>query len=175
MVVSHDRYMLDHVTAATWEIAFRGLETYKGPYTKFLALRDARHRERIQTWNTQQEYIAKTREFIRIHIAGQRTREAQGRRKRLERFLRDEAIDKPGELSSIHLEIPNGKRTGEMVLRPKELEVGYTRGEPILRVDQLEVQRGQRVAIVGPNGCGKTTLIRTFLGELEPPDGERDD
>ena len=172
VVVSHDRYMLDHVTSATWEIAFRGLETYKGPYTKFLALREARHHERIQKWNTQQEYIAKTREFIRIHIAGQRTREAQGRRTRLERFLRDEAIDKPGELSEIHLEVPAGRRTGEMVLRPKDLDVGYAHGEPILHVDQLEVQRGQRVAIVGPNGCGKTTLIRTFLGELEPLDGE---
>ena len=172
VIVSHDRYMLDHVTSATWEIAFRGLETYKGPYTKFLTLREARHHERLQKWNTQQEYIAKTREFIRIHIAGQRTREAQGRRKRLERFLRDEAIDKPGELSTIHLEIPAGKRTGEMVLRPKDLDVGYTRGKPILHVDQLEVQRGQRIALVGPNGAGKTTLIRTFLGDLKPLAGE---
>jgi len=172
VIVSHDRYMLDRVTEATWEIAFRGLETYKGSYTKFVKLRDARRHERLRTWEAQQEYIAKTREFIRIHIAGQRTKEAQGRRKRLERFLRDEAIDRPNELQAIQLEIQAGVRTGELVLRAADLDVGYKPGASLLRADQLEVQRGQRLAIVGPNGAGKTTLLRTFLGELKPLDGE---
>jgi len=172
VIVSHDRYMLDRVTAATWELAFRGLETYKGSYTKFLKLRDARYNERMRTWAAQQEYIVKTREFIRIHIAGQRSREAQGRRKRLERFLRDEAIDEPQEQRAIHLEIPAGKRTGDLVLRAADLDAGYAAADPLLHVDRLEVERGQRIAIVGPNGSGKTTLLRTLLGELDPLDGE---
>ena len=172
VIVSHDRYMLDRVTAATWELAFRGLETYKGSYTKFVKLRAARHHERMRTWEAQQEYITKTREFIRIHIAGQRSREAQGRRKRLERFLRDEAIDQPQEQRAIHLEIAAGKRTGDLVLRATDLDAGYAAADPLLHVDRLEIERGQRIAIVGPNGSGKTTLLRTLLGELDPLDGE---
>ncbi len=167
IVVSHDRYLLDRVTTKTWEVAFRRLEPYRGAYSKYLVLRQARFSERMKAWEAQQAYIRQTEEFIRIHIAGQRTREAQGRRKRLERFLRDDAIERPQTHRAISLDIPACRRTGDMVLLGTHLEVGYDPAVPLLRIDELELVRGQRVAVVGANGAGKTTLLRTLLGELE--------
>ena len=82
IVVSHDRYFLDHVTESTWEVAFAGLECYPGSYAKYLGIKAQRHLELSRRWEAQQQHITKTQEFIRIHIAGQRTKEARGRRKR---------------------------------------------------------------------------------------------
>ncbi len=168
VVVSHDRYLLDHVTTSTWDIAFRRLETYPGPYSKYLTLRAARHSERMQEWEAQQEYIAKTEEFIRIHMGSQRTNEAKGRRTRLERFKRDEAVARPQEHRTISLKLSAAKRTGDMVLRAEGLTVGYKPAEPLLEAKGLELVRGGRVAVVGANGTGKTTLVRTLMGELPP-------
>ena len=173
VVVSHDRYFLDHVTADTWEVSFGGLETYRGAYRAYLTQRAERHKERRRVWEAQQEYVAKTKEFIARHLSGQRTKEAQGRRTRLERFLRDEAIVKPPEHREITLRLSAEQRTGNLVLRTGPLEVGYEPGRPLVTVDEgLEVTRGQRVALVGPNGAGKTTLLRTLLNELVPLAGE---
>jgi ATP-binding cassette, subfamily F, member 3 len=166
VVVSHDRYFLDRVTASTWEVAFGQLETYPGSYSAFLPLRQQRQLERLRRWQAQQEYVQETQEFIRRHLAGQRTKEAQGRRTRLERFLRDEAVAKPREHKGIHLDISSSSRTGDWVLRAEDLAAGYEAAKPLLSLEQLEVSRGQRVAIVGANGTGKTTLLRTLLGEL---------
>jgi len=168
LVVSHDRYLLDHVTTATWELAFCTLETYRAPYTKYVTLREARYAERLQEWQAQQEYIAKTEEFIRIHMGSQRTAEAKGRRTRLERFLRDEAIERPRNHDTIHLTLPAPRRAGDLVLRTEDLAIGYPPAEPLLTIGRLELERGDRVAIVGPNGAGKTTLLRTLIGELAP-------
>jgi ATP-binding cassette subfamily F protein 3 len=166
VIVSHDRYLLDSVTAATWEVAFGALEKYRGAYSRYLTLRAERYAERRGLWEAQQAHIAKTREFIRIHIAGQRTKEAQGRRSRLERFIRDEAINEPQENQSISLELSTPVRSGDIVLRAEELAVGYDASTPLLTDVELNVERGQRIAILGSNATGKTTLIRTLLGEL---------
>ncbi len=172
VVVSHDRYFLDHVTQDTWEVAFGGIETYHGPYSAYLVQRAERHKERIRQWEEQQEYIARTEEFIARHLAGQRTKEAQGRRTRLERFLRDAAVARPKQHREITLRLSAEQRTGDLVLRTQQLAVGYAASQPLLRIERLEVSRGQRIAIVGPNGAGKTTLLRTLLGELPPLAGE---
>jgi ATP-binding cassette subfamily F protein 3 len=172
LVVSHDRYFLDHVTTATWEAAFGGLETYPAPYSRYLTLRGIRYKERLRQWQAQQQYIEETRDFIARHLAGQRTKEAQGRRTRLERFLRDEAITKPREHATIHVNLAAGARTGDIVLRARDLSIGYDPNQPLCTIDGLEIIRGERVAIVGANGTGKTTLMRTILGELKPLAGE---
>ena len=172
VLVSHDRWFLDRVTTRTWEVASRHLECYRGSYSHYLRQRAERFKERMRTWKAQQEHIAKTREFIRIHIAGQRTKEAQGRRKRLERFIRDEAIERPHENATIHLRLSPGPRTGQIVLRARDLRAGYDPGVPLVEAEELEVQLGDRVAVIGPNGSGKTTLVRTLLGELPPLSGE---
>ena len=168
LAVSHDRYFLDNATTTTWDVSFSAVETYRGSYSTFIAKRDQRYTERLARWQGQQDTIARTQDFIDRNIAGQRTKEAQGRRTRLERFIRDEAVSKPRAPQDIHLAIPPGPRTGDMVLRATDLAVGYAADEPLIAVERLDIERGQRIAIVGGNGVGKTTLIRTLLGDLAP-------
>ena len=172
LVVSHDRYFLDAVTNRTWEMAFKTLEVYRGNYSAFVRQREERYKQRLKQWQGQQEYIAKTEDFIRRYMAGQRTKEAQGRRTRLERFMRNEAIDRPQQLQHIRVRLNPTKRSGDIVLQFDELSVGYEPDRPILQVPNHELRRGQRVAVVGPNGAGKTTLMRSILSELEPLSGK---
>jgi len=171
VVVSHDRYFLDHVTRATWEVAFAAVECYKGPYSDYLRQRDERFVERMRVWEAQQEFINETQEFIRRFLAGQRSKEAQGRRTRLERFLKTEAIERPREHERITVRLKALQRTGDFVLHVKDLHVGYEAARPLVGIEKMDVLRGQRIAIVGPNGCGKTTLLRTILGQLSPLSG----
>lgn len=171
IVVSHDRYFLDSVTNDTLETAFGDVEKYHGSYSSYLKQRAQRYKERFRRWEAQQEYIRETRDFIAQHLAGQRTKEAQGRRTRLERFMRDEAIDRPQEHQAINLKLSCGGRTGDMVLRAGGLVAGYSLDVPLVKIEKLEVLRGNRIAIVGPNGSGKTTLLRTLLGQIEPLEG----
>ncbi len=171
LVVSHDRYFLDRVTTHTWEVAFGSVETYRAPYSGYVTQRSERHKERLRTWEAQQEYIAKTQDFIRQHIAGQRSREAKGRRTRLERFMRDEAQERPKEHKTINLSLRSVPRAGDLVFRAEGLVVGYDEQNPLVDAGHLEVERADRIAIVGPNGSGKTTLIRTLLGEIVPVAG----
>ncbi|MBS3821968.1 MAG: ATP-binding cassette domain-containing protein [Planctomycetes bacterium] len=172
LAVSHDRYFLDSVTRQTWEVAFGNLDVYTGGYSRYVEQRAERHKAQMREYEKQQEYVAKTRAFIDEHIAGQRTKEAQGRRTRLERFIRDEAMPRPPMHKAIGLTLSAARRAGDIVLRANDLVIGYAQDAPLLAVEQLEIQRGWRVAILGPNGCGKTTLLRTLLGELDALAGE---
>jgi len=167
VVVSHDRYFLDSVTNSTWQVARGGVETYRGCYSEFLPKRQQRYEERMRIWTQQQEYIAETRDFINRHIAGQRTKEAQGRRTRLERFIAEEAIEKPVSPETMSLKLRTGKTTGDIVMRAEDIAVGYSPAQPLVKAEKLEIVKGRRVAIVGANGIGKTTLLRSILGELE--------
>ena len=168
VAVSHDRYFLDAVTNRTWDMAFKTLEIYRGNYRSYVHQREMRYQERFRQWTEQQEHITKTEDFIQRHIAGQRTREAQGRRTRLARFMRDEAIDKPQQPQHIRVRLNPVKRSGDIVLQLRELTIGYAPGQPVLQLPEVEARRGMRIAVVGPNGAGKTTLMRTILGELKP-------
>jgi len=172
VVVSHDRYFLDRVTNSTWEVAFAALEQYRGSYSNYLAKRDARYQERLRLWQSQQEYIARTEDYIQRYIAGQRGKEARGRRERLERFMKTEAIPKPQRHGRISVKFHGIQRSGDLVLRAESLTVGYQADKPLLTVGDLEVLRGQRVAVIGPNGAGKTTLLKTLLGRLAPLSGK---
>ena len=164
VVVAHDRYFLDKVAMRIWEMSFGRLETYRGNYSHYFEQREARRERQRREWEEQREFIAETEEFIRRNLAGQRTKEAQGRRTRLERFLRDEAIERPQEYKQIHLGLTTHVRSGDLVLLTKDLVVGYD--EPLFQCPDLEVRRGERVALIGPNGAGKTTLLKTILGQL---------
>jgi ATP-binding cassette subfamily F protein 3 len=166
IVVSHDRWFLDRVTTATWEVAFATLEDYRGNYSHYVTQRSERFKQRLRQWEGQQQFIAETEDFIRRFIAGQRSSEAKGRRTRLERFMRDEAIERPREHPRITVRLRAVGRTGDIVLQADDLAAGYTAGRPLAQSQRLEVFRGQRIAIVGPNGCGKTTLLRTLTGQL---------
>ncbi len=171
IVIAHDRYFLDKVTNRIWELGFGRLETYRGNYSAYVRQREERFRARMRLWEQQQEYIRRTEEFIRRHIAGQRSKEAQGRRTRLQRFLETEAIERPREHRHIRVRIIPRFTSGDIVYQTRNLVVGYDPVHPLLQVPDLTVRRGERVAIVGPNGAGKTTLLRTLLGELDPLSG----
>ena len=172
LVVSHDRYFLDRATGQTWEVAAGTVETYRGSYSDYLPKRAERVEERRRQWEAQEQYIAETREFIARNLAGQRTKEAQGRRTRLERFLREEAIERPPEQRTISLRLSPGRRSGENVLTAEGLVAGYVEDKPLVSAAELRLRRGERVAVVGANGIGKTALLRTLLGEMPPLAGE---
>jgi ATP-binding cassette subfamily F protein 3 len=169
VVVAHDRYFLDKVATRVWDMNYGVIEVYRGNYTAFHAQREMRRERQRREWESQQEFVAKTEEFIRRNLAGQRTKEAQGRRTRLERFLRDEAIDRPQDQKTIRLGLTTQIRSGDLVLATKDLAVGYNR--PLFYCPDVEVRRGDRVALIGPNGAGKTTLLKTILGQVPPLQG----
>ncbi|MDX1600553.1 MAG: ABC-F family ATP-binding cassette domain-containing protein, partial [Anaerolineales bacterium] len=167
LIVSHDRYFLDRTVENVWELTARGLETYSGNYSAYVEQREMRRARRADIHAKQQKHIAKEREYIRRNIAGQNTRQAQGRRKRLKRFLEEEAVSAPEQRRKVSLAFEADDRAGELVLRCEGLQIGRG-GESYFTVPDLLVRRGDRVAIIGPNGAGKTTLLKTVVGDISP-------
>ncbi|MCL4300877.1 MAG: ATP-binding cassette domain-containing protein [Anaerolineae bacterium] len=168
IVVSHDRYFLDEVATRVWEMLFGAIEAYRGNYSHYVQQREERIERRQKDYQAQQEFIAKEEDFIRRNLAGQRTREAKGRRKRLERM---EKLDRPVEHKRLKLSLQTTLRSGDLVLATHDLVVGYPDGPPLFTCPDLEIRRGQRVALLGPNGAGKTTFIKTILGQVKPKAG----
>lgn len=171
IIVSHDRFFLDRVTDRTLDLSFGQIEDYPASYTRYLTLRQERLASRLAQYEAQQAYIARTEEFIRKYKAGQRSKEARGRQTRLERL---ERLEKPQEQTALRLNLASGLRSGRAVISATELTVGYPprRGEPeptiLIRTPEFAIERGDRVALIGPNGGGKTTLLRTMIGEIPP-------
>jgi len=172
ILVSHDRYLLDRATTSTWDLGFTALESYPAPYTKYLELREERHKERLRQYEAQQEMVNKAEEFIRRNIYAARTGVARGRRTRLAKLKEEGLLDRPRDAEGIRLNLKAGGRTGDIVLRATDLTVGYSPAQPLVTAEQLEVMRGDRVAILGPNGVGKTTLLLTLLGRMPPLAGD---
>ncbi len=168
VVVAHDRYFLNKVANRVWELAFGTVETYRGNFFHYVSQRAERFERRLKEYEAQQEFIAKEEEFIRRNLAGQRTKEAQGRRKRLERLPK---LERPQVHKRLNLPIQPALRSGDLVLATHELVVGYPDGEPLFRCPDLEIKRGYKVALLGPNGAGKTTFLKTILGEVAPKAG----
>ncbi len=168
IVVAHDRYFLDKVATIVWELSFGQVETYRGNFSHYVQQRAERLEYRKKEYQAQQEFIAKEEEFIRRNLAGQRTKEAQGRRKRLERM---EKLERPIEYKTLKLNIQTTLRSGDLVLATHDLVVGYPDEEPLIYCPNLEIKRGDRIALLGPNGAGKTTFAKTILGKLNPQSG----
>jgi len=171
MVVSHDRYFLDKVATRILEIDNGTIRSFPGNFTKYRALKEEQRRRQLIEYERQQEYIAREEAFIRRYKAGQRAREARGRATRLERL---ERIDKPHIDEEIHLGSLSAFRTGQVALRTSRLAVGYQQnghGVPLLDIADTQLERGSRTAIIGSNGIGKTTLLKTLLGETPPISG----
>lgn len=174
IVVSHDRYFLDRVTERTLDLSFGRLEDYPGAYSRYLTLREERMARRLAEYEAQQEFIARTEEFIRRYKAGQRSKEARGRETRLARL---ERIDRPREHEALNVRLSTGLRSGQIVLRSPGLTVGYPpqpgekHGTTLISTPEIRIDRGERIALIGPNGIGKTTFLRTIVGELAPVSG----
>ncbi len=172
LIVSHDRYFLDQAARVIWEMT-PTIEIYHGNYTAYLGQRTERYTRRLEEYQAQTAFIEKEEDYIRRNIAGQNTRQAQGRRKRLERLLDEARLAPPLESRRLHLNLQPTNRSGDLVLRTFELKVGYAdEGHPLFDVPDLTLTRGECAAIIGPNGAGKTTFLKTILGQIPPYDGE---
>ena len=173
VVVAHDRYFLDKIVSRTIEMAFGGIEEYPGNYTKYLQLREERMERRLREYEAQQAQIAHTEEFIRRYKAGQRSREARGRQKLLDRM---ERVKRPRDFPEMHFAFNSLVDSGLVVLSTQKLVAGYISENKerteLVRVADLELLRNDRVGLLGPNGSGKTTLLRTIIGELASVSGQ---
>jgi ATP-binding cassette subfamily F protein 3 len=169
VVVSHDRFFLDRVAERIIEVVNGRLQDYRGNYSDYLKERAARLARQEKEWQFQREWIEQQEDYIRRNIAGQKTKQAQSRRKLLARV---KPIEKPASASSkVHFRFRPAERSSRFVLTTRSLVVGYEE-KPMVRGIQFEVQRGERWAILGPNGSGKTTLLRTLMGARSPLSGD---
>lgn len=168
IIVAHDRYFLDRITTRICDLERGGLQCYRGNYSAYVLQRAERRLQQQRQYERQQEYVAREEDFIRRNIAGQRTREAQGRRKRLERL---ELVERVVANRSIHLDLSTDLRSGDLVLATYDLQVGYHPQRPLFTCPDVEIRRGERVALLGPNGAGKTTFVKTILRHLKPLSG----
>jgi ATP-binding cassette subfamily F protein 3 len=166
LISSHDRWFLDKVTSRTASIEDRTVVEYRGGYSHYARQRLERETAQMRAHARQAEEIAKTEEFIRRYGAGQRSKEARGRGKKLARV---ERIEAPTQSTRHSWGLEAADLGSETVLETTALAVGYA--DPVMRAGPLRVARDARVALVGPNGAGKTTLVRTLVGDLTPLDG----
>ena len=177
LIVSHDRYFLDQVVTTIWELAYGRLAEFRGNYSAYLVQRADRESRQRTEYDAQQAVIAKELDYIRRNMAGQNTRQAQGRQRRLERMLagedaRHNVVDRPREMSQIKLDLSTTLRSGDRVIETRDLAVGYADdGKVLFRAPDLLLWREECAALIGPNGAGKTTFLKTLLGGLAPLSG----
>jgi len=169
VVISHDRWFLDRVAQEILELERTRLFAYPGNYTLFERLRAERREREAKAYEKQREHIRKEEEFIRRNIAAQNVSMARGKRKRLARLERLEAPAKEGARMAIPDAGGDAHASDVLVLEGVSLAVG---GNVLLKGLDLRLPRGQRLGVVGPNGTGKTTLLRTVVGELDPAAGQ---
>ena len=169
LVVSHDRYFLDKVVRKVWELEDQKIKIYRGNYAKYVENKNLEKLVRAREFKKQQAHIAHEEDFIRRNMAGQRTREAQGRQKKLNRL---ERIEKPkSDARTIKLNFTPDSRGGNDILRCKN--VGKAFGDKVIFTNlNFEVYRRDVVGIIGANGTGKTTFFRMILGEENATEGE---
>ena len=168
VLVSHDRHLLERVANRTWEIGFGEVTTYAVSYAKSRDVREAERTRRLELFEQQEETIDKYKDFIRRHKVGQKHRQAKDREKKLERIERDR-IDAPKDAKRIALTIPMAEASGKRVLTTRGVTIGYD--SVLFTCPDLDLYRGEKVAIVGPNGCGKTTFLKAIMGEMAPRSG----
>ncbi len=170
VLISHDRKFLDNVTNRTVEIMVGRIHDYKVPYSKYLELRKERLAQQQAAYENQQRMIEKTEEFIeKFRYKPTKSNQVQSRVKQLEKLERIEVDIE--DRSALSVKFPPAPRSGDIVYKAVDMKVGY--GEKVVFSDaQIEVRRGEKVALVGRNGEGKTTLMRVIMRELDPMSGE---
>lgn len=170
LVISHDRYFLDHVCTGIVEILMGASEQYNGNYTRYIAQRQERFESRMRAYEIQQKEIERQQAIIaryRMFNREKSIRAAESREKALDRM---EKLEKPVDERAIRFSFEARRRTGEDVLQLTEISKSF--GEKHLFHDlTLRVRTGDRVALIGPNGVGKSTLIKIIVGEEQPDTG----
>ena len=170
VLISHDRKFLDNVTNRTVEIMVGRIHDYKVPYSKYLELRKERLEQQRAAFENQQRMIEKTEEFIeKFRYKPTKSNQVQSRVKQLEKLERIEVDIE--DRSALSVKFPPAPRSGDIAYKSTGMKVGY--GEKVVFSDaDIEVRRGEKVALVGRNGEGKTTLMRVIMRELDPMAGE---
>ncbi len=159
LVVSHDRYLLDKVTGRTLELFAGTVESYAGNFSAYRQQKEQRLEVQRRTYQRQQEFIAKTEDFIRRNHYGQKHAQAEDRKKKLQRL---ERVPPPREIRAPVMGFPPASRTGDIVLRVEGASKRYDR--TLFEGLSFDILRGERWGILGPNACGKTTLLRCIVG-----------
>jgi ATP-binding cassette, subfamily F, member 3 len=212
VVVSHDRYFLDHACNALLEMAASGSEYYRGNYTTYLNEREIRWAHRFEIFESEKEKLLKEVDYIKRNISGQNTLQAKGKLKRLTRIVqaieqvgldavnmnwsqldvettqspfsveeaerRVRALRPPQRVTpDLHLHLRTASRSGDLVIRTKDLKVGYHAEDDIpekflFSCPDIELRRLDCAALIGPNGAGKSTFLKTILGSIPPLAGE---
>tara|TARA_Y100000996_G_scaffold405775_1_gene381342 strand:- start:1736 stop:3580 length:1845 start_codon:yes stop_codon:yes gene_type:complete len=171
LVVSHDRHFLDQVTTSIWELENQSITTFPGNYTKYKKLKAEYILRQQKEYESQKAFIEKEQAFIDKYRAGQKSRQAHGRETRLNRI---QLLQAPNKTQSINLPDLKTKRTGRVILNTHEANVGFIENDKetiLLKVSDIELLRGTKTAFVGKNGIGKTTFLKTIVGEITPLSG----
>lgn len=170
VLISHDRKFLDNITNRTVEIMLGHIHDYKVPYSKYLELRKERIAQQQAAYENQQRMIEKTEEFIdRFRYKPSKSNQVQSRVKQLEKLERIEVDIE--DKSALSLKFPPAPRSGDVAYKAVGLKAGYGT-KVVFDGAEIEIRRGEKVAFVGRNGEGKTTLMRVIMGELKPLGGE---
>ena len=169
VVISHDRYFLDRTCRKIFEIEHGKAVSYTGNYSDFLIEREERREIQRRAFENQQHLINKTEGFIRKNLAGQKTKQAKSRRNMLERMDRLDAVQT--DKAQGNFKLKNVERAGTNVLMLEDLAVGYD-DKKLAEDINFTVNRGECLGIIGANGTGKTTFLKTVLGKLRPLTGE---
>lgn len=167
LVVSHDRAFLDNVAVRILEMEGGKLQSFKGNYSRYLEQKAIQSATLEAAYNAQQDYIARTEAYIRRFKAGIKSKMARGRQSQLDRM---ERMDAPVQIEEFELRLPPAAECADRVLIMEDLTIGY--GQKVLAKGiNLTLRRGEKAALLGANGTGKTTLLRTILGEIAPLKG----
>ncbi len=169
LVISHDRYFMDRVCGRMAELLMGNVETYDGNYTEYLEKRTAVYEIRMKAWELQQKEIARQEAIIEMYRRFNREKSIKAAESKQKRLDKIERLEKPQEESTVRFRFETRRRTGDDVLIAEGLRKGF--GERILFQDlKMHVRAGDRIALIGDNGTGKSTLLKCLIGE-EKPDG----
>lgn len=171
LVVSHDRYFLDALVNVIYEIERTTSKRYTGNYTRYVETKQAEYEIQMKQFEKQQEEIAKMEEFVQRNIVrASTTKRAQSRRKALEKMDR---LDKPlGDLKRASFTFEVEQTSGKEVLQVSDVSISYDGRKPLLRDVSFQLRRGDTAALIGPNGIGKSTLLKTLIGTQKQDKGD---